>query len=88
MDVAGAKILEIRLRAGVLPGTVIEVDQAGPRSGVAQGDIGTVVDITGTGVVVDWESGISSVINPQAVTYHALNSAPPFVSRPVGLVNR
>jgi hypothetical protein len=76
MDVAGARILELRLRAGVLPGTVIEVDQARPRSGVAQGDVGTVVDITGTGVVVDWESGIRSVINPQAVTYHALKSAP------------
>ena len=88
MDVAGAKILEVRLRAGVLPGTRIEVDQAGLRSGVARGDIGTVVDITETGVVVDWESGIQSVINPQAVTYHALKSAPPFETRPVGLVNR
>jgi len=53
MDVAGAKVLEVRLLAGFLPGTIIEVDQAGPRSGVVPGDVGAVVDITEAGVVVD-----------------------------------
>jgi hypothetical protein len=72
MGVAGAKVLEIRLRAGYFPGTVIEVDQAGPRSGVAPGDVGAVVDISDTGVVVDWNTGVRSVIDPNAVTYHAL----------------
>jgi hypothetical protein len=72
MDVAGAKVLEIRIRAGFLPGTIIEVDQAGPRSGVARGDVGAVVDIAETGVVVDWDSGVRSVIDPKAVTYHAV----------------
>ncbi len=72
MDVAGAKVLEVRLLAGFLPGTIIEVDQAGPRSGVAPGDVGAVVDITEAGVVVDWNTGVRSVIDPKAVTYHAL----------------
>ena len=72
MDVAGAKVLEVRLLAGFLPGTIIEVDQAGPRSGVVPGDVGAVVDITETGVVVDWNTGVRSVIDPKAVTYHAL----------------
>ncbi len=70
MDTAGARILAVRLRAGVMPGTLIEIERAaGPVSGVAPGDIGTVVDVTEAGVVVDWKTGARSVIDPAAVSY-------------------
>jgi hypothetical protein len=69
MDVAGAKDLEVRLLAGVLPGSLIEIVHADYRSGVRPGDVGTVVDATKAGVVVDWETGVSSVIDPKAVSY-------------------
>ena len=69
MDVAGAKDLKVRLLAGVLPGSLIEIVHADYRSGVRPGDVGTVVDATKAGVVVDWETGVSSVIDPRAVSY-------------------
>jgi len=69
MDTAGARILAVRIRAGVVPGSLIEIERAGLQSGVAVGDIGTVVDVTQTGVVVDWETGVTSVIDPTAVSY-------------------
>ena len=69
MDTAGARILAVRIRSGVMPGSLIEVERAGSRSGVAPGDVGTVVDVTQTGVVVDWETGARSVIDPAAVSY-------------------
>ena len=72
MDTAGARILAVRLRAGVMPGSLIAIERAGLRSGVAPGDIGTVVDVTETGVVVDWETGVRSLIDPEAVSYRAL----------------
>ena len=54
MDAAGARILAVRLRAGVMPGSLIEIERAGLESGVSRGDVGTVVCVTETGVLVDW----------------------------------
>ena len=72
MDAAGARLLEVRILSGVLPGSLIKIERADSRSGVAPGDIGTVVDATTAGVVVDWETGVRSVIDPKEVRYHAL----------------
>jgi hypothetical protein len=72
MDAAGARLLEVRILAGVLPGSLIKIERADSRSGVVPGDIGTVVDATKAGVVVEWETGVRSVIDPKTVRYHAL----------------
>ena len=69
MDAAGARILAVRIRAGVVPGSLIVIERAGLQSGVAPGDIGTVVDVTQTGVVVEWATGVRSVIDPAEVSY-------------------
>jgi hypothetical protein len=72
MDTAGARVLAVRLRAGVPLGSLIAIERASLESGIAPGDIGTVVDVTETGVLVDWETGARSLIDPEAVSYRAL----------------
>lgn len=67
MDTIGARHLAARLRAGVRVGTTIVLDRDDGASGLCAGDRGVVTDITPEGVVVEWDRGFSSMIDPQAM---------------------
>ena len=75
MDSAGARYLAARLRAGGPVGSAIAVERDDPVEGLAAGDRGVIVEITPGGVVVDWERGGRSVLDPEAVPYRTLSAA-------------
>lgn len=74
MDTQGARLLAARLRAGVAIGARIELVEA-PRdeSGLRAGDRGVVDKIDEQGrVVVSWDRGFASEIDPHATPIHTL----------------
>ena len=74
MDTQGARVLAGRLRAGVGIGARIELVEA-PRddSGLRAGDRGIVDEIDEQGhVVVTWDRGFASEIDPHATPIHTL----------------
>ncbi len=74
MDTQGARLLAARLRAGVKIGSRIEL-VAAPHddSGLCAGDRGIVDQIDEHGhVVVSWDRGFASEIDPQATPIHPL----------------
>ena len=75
MDTAGARYLAARLRAGAPVGSAIAVELDAPAEGLAAGDRGVIVEITPSGVVVDWERGGQSVLDPATVPYRTLSAA-------------
>jgi hypothetical protein len=68
MDTQGARLLAARLRAGVSVGARIELVAApGDDSGLCAGDRGVVDQIDEHGhVVVSWDRGFASEIDPNA----------------------
>ena len=75
MDTLGARHLAARLRAGVRVGTEVELDGDDAESGLRAGDRGVVRAITLDGVLIDWDSGFSLLVDPQAMPYHAREAA-------------
>lgn len=74
MDTQGARLLAARLRAGVAIGARIELVES-PRddSGLCAGDRGVVDQIDEQGrVVVTWDRGFASAIDPNATPIHTL----------------
>jgi hypothetical protein len=74
MDTQGARLLAARLRAGVAIGARIELVEAPPDdSGLCKGDRGIVEQIDEAGrVVVAWDRGFASEIDPHATTFNTL----------------
>jgi hypothetical protein len=68
MDVAGARHLAARIRAGVRVGQWVELVDDTSGSGLCAGDRGIVHEISEQGVVVQWERGFSAVVDPDATT--------------------
>lgn len=74
MDANGAKLLAARIRAGVSVGMRIElVEDAGDQSGLRAGDRGVVHQVDDEGrVIVLWDRGFESEIDPQSTPFHRL----------------
>jgi hypothetical protein len=74
MDAQGARSLAARIRAGVSIGTRIElVRDVGDDSGLCAGDRGVVDMIDDQGhVIVSWDRGFASEIDPQSTPIHPL----------------
>jgi hypothetical protein len=74
MDANGARFLAARIRAGVAIGARIElVKDAGDDSGLCAGDRGVVDQIDERGhVVVSWDRGFASEIDPVSTPIHPL----------------
>jgi hypothetical protein len=70
MDTQGARLLAARLRAGVAIGARVEIVEApGDDSGLSKGDRGVVEAIDEDGrVVVRWDRGFATEIDPNAIT--------------------
>ncbi len=72
MDASGARLLAARIAAGVRIGSRIELTADG-ESDLRAGDRGVVRDIqAGGAVIVEWERGFNSAIDPRRTTYRAL----------------
>jgi hypothetical protein len=74
MDAQGARLLAARIRAGVAIGSRIEL-VADPRddTGLVAGDRGVVDQIDERGhVVVSWDRGFASEIDPESTPIHPL----------------
>ncbi len=74
MDTQGARLLAARIRAGVAVGARVELVEA-PRdeSGLCAGDRGVVAQIDEHGrVVVTWDRGFATEIDPGATPIHTL----------------
>ena len=65
-------LLAARLRAGVKVDNMIMLDNDDRASGLVDGDVGVVREITPDGVVVDWDRGFSLRIDPATVSFHEL----------------
>ena len=74
MDANGARLLAARIRAGVAIGARIElVRDVGDESGLCAGDRGVVDRIYERGnVVVSWDRGFATEIDPQSTPIHPL----------------
>lgn len=74
MDAQGARSLAARIRAGVSIGTRIElVRDASDDSGLCAGDRGVVDKIDDRGhVIVSWDRGFASEIDPESTPIHPL----------------
>lgn len=74
MDANGARLLALRIRAGVRVGTTIEIVSIPDAAlGLGAGDRGVVREITDSGaIVVAWERGFSLELDPDAFTYRPL----------------
>ncbi len=74
MDTQGARLLAARLRAGVGIGARIElVETPTDDSGLCAGDRGVVDQIDEQGrVVVNWDRGFATEIDPHATPIHTL----------------
>ena len=53
-------------------GNMIMLDNDDRASGLVDGDVGVVREITPDGVVVDWDRGFSLRIDPATVSFHEL----------------
>ena len=75
MDAMGARLLAARIAAGVRIGSVIElVSDSDPE--LRAGDRGVVRGIEAGGtVVVEWERGFNSAIDPRHASFRALPAA-------------
>ena len=75
----GARLLAARLRAGVRPGTMIElISDSTLGSHLRSGDYGTVHDVKLDGsIVVEWERGFSAEIHPSRAEYRSLGIGTP-----------
>ena len=72
MDASGARLLAARIAAGVRIGSRIELI-ADSDTDLRAGDRGVVRGIeTGGGVVVEWERGFHSSIDPRNTAFRAL----------------
>jgi len=74
MDTNGARLLAARIRAGVAIGMRIElVGDSRDDSGLCAGDRGVVDRIDDRGhVVVSWDRGFASEIDPESTPIHPL----------------
>jgi len=74
MDAHGAKLLAARIRAGVAVGVRIElVSDTTDDSGLCAGDRGVVDQIDDRGhVVVNWDRGFVSEIDPERTRFQPL----------------
>ncbi len=72
MDAIGARLLAARIAAGVRIGSMIElVSDSG--ADLRAGDRGVVREFDATGaVVVEWERGFDSAIDPRQTPFRAL----------------
>jgi hypothetical protein len=72
MDATGARLLAARIAAGVRIGAVIEL-VADSGADLRAGDRGVVREFDATGaVVVEWERGFDSAIDPRLTPFRAL----------------
>lgn len=72
MDATGARLLAARIAAGVRIGAVIEL-VADSGSDLRAGDRGVVREFDATGaVVVEWDRGFDSAIDPRITPFRAL----------------
>ena len=72
MDASGARLLAARIAAGVRIGGLIELT-ADSDEHLRAGDRGIVRDIeAGGSVVVEWERGFNSAIDPRSTPYRAV----------------
>ena len=72
MDAMGARLLAARIAAGVRIGSVIELVQDSDME-LRAGDRGIVREIEPGGtVVVEWERGFDSAIDPRITPFRAL----------------
>jgi hypothetical protein len=72
MDASGARLLAARIAAGVRIGSRIELIADGEPD-LRAGDRGVVRDIeAGGSVVVEWERGFHSAIDPRRTAYRAV----------------
>ena len=72
MDASGARLLAARIAAGVRIGSRIELT-ADSDTDLRAGDRGVVCDIeAGGAVVVEWERGFNSSIDPRRTSFRAL----------------
>jgi len=72
MDASGARLLAARIAAGVRVGSRIELLSAS-NADLRVGDVGVVCGIeSGGDVVVEWERGFNSSINPRNTAFRAL----------------
>jgi hypothetical protein len=75
MDAMGARLLAARIAAGVRIGSVIELESDSDPE-LRAGDRGVVRGIEAGGtVVVEWERGFNSVIDPRQSSFRALPAA-------------
>jgi hypothetical protein len=75
MDAMGARLLAARIAAGVRIGSVIELESDSDPE-LKAGDRGVVRDIEAGGtVVVEWERGFNSAIDPRQSSFRALPAA-------------
>jgi hypothetical protein len=72
MDAKGSQLLAARIRAGVPIGSIIELVRDFDEQ-LRAGDRGVVRDISIDGVIlVRWEGGFTSEIDPDAVSFRKL----------------
>ena len=72
MDATGARLLAARIAAGVRIGAVIELI-ADSGADLRAGDRGVVREFDATGaVIVEWERGFDSAIDPRLTPFRAL----------------
>ena len=72
MDAMGARLLAARIAAGVRIGSVIELVSVSDTE-LRAGDRGVVREFDATGaVVVEWERGFDSAIDPRMTPFRAL----------------
>ena len=79
MDTIGARLLAARLRAGVRPGTMIElISDSTEDSPLRPGDYGIVRDLKQDGsIIVEWERGFLVEIHPSLAEYRPLGIGTP-----------
>ena len=71
MDASGARVLAARIAAGVRIGSRIEL--VSDADDLRAGDRGVVREIeSGGDVLVEWERGFHSSINPRSTSFRAL----------------
>ena len=71
MDASGARVLAARIAAGVRIGSWIEL--VSDADDLRAGDRGVVREIeSGGDVLVEWERGFHSSINPRSTSFRAL----------------
>lgn len=74
MDAAGARLIAARIRAGVRPGTSIQlIGRATLDAEIAAGSTGVVEDIAADGsLIVQFDSGFRAHLDPDVVAFRAI----------------